>query len=256
MNDLKMFKSEESVSDIQTISSREVAEMMEKQHKEIMWMIEGKERRGIVGIKPTIDQSAELHFANYFIESTYNDRGRQLKCYECTKMGCEILANKLTGKKGILFTAKYVSKFNEMEKYIKEQEPKMPTTYKEALQHLLLQVEENERLQLENKEHQKTIGEMSPKAKYFDDLVDKDLLLNFRDTAKELEIKQKDFIEFLINNKYIFRDNGGNLKPYSTSISKGFFKIREFVVNNHAGTQTLITPKGREYFNKKIKNIS
>lgn len=256
MNDLKMFKSEESVSDIQTISSREVAEMMEKQHKEIMWMIEGNERRGIVGIKPTIDQSAELHFANYFIESTYNDRGRQLKCYECTKMGCEILANKLTGKKGILFTAKYVSKFNEMEKYIKEQEPKMPTTYKEALQHLLLQVEENERLQLENKEHQKTIGEMSPKAKYFDDLVDKDLLLNFRDTAKELEIKQKDFIEFLINNKYIFRDNGGNLKPYSTSISKGFFKIREFVVNNHAGTQTLITPKGREYFNKKIKNIS
>ena len=256
MNDLKMFKSEEPVGDIQTISSREVAEMMEKQHKEIMWMIEGNERRGIVGIKPTIDQSAELHFANYFIESTYNDRGRQLKCYECTKMGCEILANKLTGKKGILFTAKYVSKFNEMEKYIKEQEPKMPTTYKEALQHLLLQVEENERLQLENKEHQKTIGEMSPKAKYFDDLVDKDLLLNFRDTAKELDIKQKDFIEFLINNKYIFRDNGGNLKPYSTSISKGFFKIREFVVNNHAGTQTLITPKGREYFNKKIKNIS
>lgn len=256
MNDLKMFKSEESVSDIQTISSREVAEMMEKQHKEIMWMIEGNERRGIVGIKPTIDQSAELHFANYFIESTYNDRGRQLKCYECTKMGCEILANKLTGKKGILFTAKYVGKFNEMEKYIKEQEPKMPITYKEALQHLLLQVEENERLQLENKEHQKTIGEMSPKAKYFDDLVDKDLLLNFRDTAKELEIKQKDFIEFLINNKYIFRDNGGNLKPYSTSISKGFFKIREFVVNNHAGTQTLITPKGREYFNKKIKDIS
>ena len=256
MNDLKMFKGEETVNDIQVISSREVAEMIGKQHKEIMWMIEGNERRGIVGIKPTIDQSAELHFADYFIESTYNDRGRQLKCYECTKMGCEILANKLTGEKGILFTAKYVSKFNEMEKYIKEQEPKMPTTYKEALQHLLLQVEENERLQLENKEHQKTIGEMSPKAKYFDDLVDKDLLLNFRDTAKELEIKQKDFIEFLINNKYIFRDNGGNLKPYSTSISKGFFKIREFVVNNHAGTQTLITPKGREYFNKKIKNIS
>lgn len=256
MNDLKMFKSEESVNDVQTISSREVAEMMEREHKEIMWMIEGNERRGIVGIKPTIDQSAELHFANYFIESTYNDRGRQLKCYKCTKMGCEILANKLTGKKGILFTAKYVSKFNEMEKYIKEQEPKVPTTYKEALKHLLLQVEENERLQLENEEHQKTIGEMSPKAKYFDDLVDKDLLLNFRDTAKELDIKQKDFIDFLISNKYIFRDNGGNLKPYSTSMSKGLFKIKEFIINNHAGTQTLITPKGREYFNKKIKNIS
>lgn len=262
MNDLKMFKGEESVNDIQAISSREVADMMGKQHWEVLRMLEGYEpskgskSRKVVGIIPTLNDH-NVGVVNYFIESTYVDaKGETRKCYECTKMGCEILGNKLTGEKGILFTAKYVSKFNEMEKYIKEQEPKTPTTYKEALQHLLLQVEENERLQLENKEHQKTIGEMSPKAKYFDDLVDKDLLLNFRDTAKELEIKQKDFIEFLINNKYIFRDNGGNLKPYSTSISKGFFKIREFVVNNHAGTQTLITPKGREYFNKKIKNIS
>lgn len=86
MNDLKMFKGEESVNDIQTISSREVAEMMEKQHKEIMWMIEGNERRGIVGIKPTIDQSAELRFANYFIESSYKDTsGKSNKYYECTK---------------------------------------------------------------------------------------------------------------------------------------------------------------------------
>lgn len=105
----------------QTINSREVAEMMGKEHKEIMWMIEGNEKRGIVGIKPIIDQSVELHFANYFIESTYDDRGRQLKCYECTKMGCEMLANKLTGKKGILFTAKYVKRFNEMEQCIKAQ---------------------------------------------------------------------------------------------------------------------------------------
>lgn len=115
----------------------------------------------------------------------------------------------------------------------------------------MIQVEENERLQLENKEQLKTIGEMSPKAKYFDDLVDRDLLLNFRDTAKELNIKQRDFIEFLINSKYIYRDSGGNLRPYSTSMSKGLFKIKEFIINNHAGTQTLITPKGREYFNKK-----
>lgn len=257
MNDLKMFKSEESVGDIQAIPSYEVAEMMGKKHRDVLRMLEGCENPKIIGIIPTLEIGVELPLSDYFIKHTYKDSmNREKECYECTKMGCEILANKLTGEKGILFTAKYVSKFNEMEKYIKEQEPKMPTTYKEALQHLLLQVEENERLQLENKEHQKTIGEMSPKAKYFDDLVDKDLLLNFRDTAKELEIKQKDFIEFLINNKYIFRDNGGNLKPYSTSISKGFFKIREFVVNNHAGTQTLITPKGREYFNKKIKDIS
>lgn len=121
----------------QTIPSYEVAKMMGKQHKEIIWMIAGNEKRGIVGIKPIIDQSVELHFANYFIESTYNDRGRQLKCYECTKMGCEMLANKMTGKKGILFTAKYVKRFNEMEKQLQQllleqlqQEVKVLTNYK------------------------------------------------------------------------------------------------------------------------------
>lgn len=112
MNELT-FKTREG--EIQTISSREVAKMMEREHKEIMWMIDGNEKRGIVGIKPIIEQSAELHFTNYFIESTYNDRGRKLRCYECTKMGCELLASKMTGEKGILFTAKYVKRFNEME---------------------------------------------------------------------------------------------------------------------------------------------
>ena len=251
MNDLKMFKSEESVNDMRAISSREVAGMMEVQHKNLISKIEKHTK--------ILEKVTELNFklSDLWQLSSYKDStGRTLKEYLVTKKGCEFLAHKTTGEKGDIFTIRYMNKFEEMEKYIKKQEPKVPTTYKEALKHLLLQVEENERLQLENEEHQKTIGEMSPKAKYFDDLVDKDLLLNFRDTAKELEIKQKDFIEFLINNKYIFRDNGGNLKPYSTSISKGFFKIREFVVNNHAGTQTLITPKGREYFNKKIKNIS
>lgn len=107
--------------EVQTISSKEVATMMGREHKEIMWMIDGNEKRGVVGIKPIIEQSVELHFANYFIESTYNDRGRKLRCYECTKMGCDMLANKMTGEKGILFTAKYVKRFNEMEKLLLEQ---------------------------------------------------------------------------------------------------------------------------------------
>lgn len=151
----KIVSCEESVGDVQTISSREVSEMIGKEHWEVLRMLEGYEppkgskSRKVVGILPTLNDH-NIVVADYFIESTYVDKkGETRKCYECTKMGCEMLANKLTGEKGILFTAKYVSKFNEMEQYIKEQEPKMPTTYKEALKHLLLQVEENERLQLE-----------------------------------------------------------------------------------------------------------
>ena len=90
---------------------------------------------------------------DYFIESNYKDaKGEERKCYLCTKMGCELLGNKLQGEKGILFTAKYVKRFNEMEDKLKEQENqfKLPQTYKEALLQLVEQVEANEQLQLQN----------------------------------------------------------------------------------------------------------
>ena len=104
---------------IQTIESIEVAKMMDKEHKEIMWMIDGNKKRGIVGIKPTIELSADLHLSDYFIENTYKDSmNRNKKCYSVTKMGCELLANKLTGEKGILFSARYVKRFNEMQNVI------------------------------------------------------------------------------------------------------------------------------------------
>ena len=97
---------------VQTISSREVAKMMEKEHWEVLRMIEGN--KDVVGIIPVlIDHSFVVN--EYFIESEYKaSNGKSNKCYECTKMGCEMLANKLTGEKGILFTARYVNKFNKM----------------------------------------------------------------------------------------------------------------------------------------------
>ena len=113
-------------TNMETIPSYEVAEMMEKEHRDVIAMIEGNEKRGIVGIKPVLEQTAELHIADYFIESEYNDRGRTLKCYECTKMGCELLATRLNGTKGILFASKYVSKFNQMELALMEHQLPVP----------------------------------------------------------------------------------------------------------------------------------
>ena len=104
---------------VKTIPSYEVAEMMGKRHSDVLRMLEGSEKPKVVGIIPTILTNVELRLLDYFIESTYVDKkGETRKCYECTKMGCEMLANKMTGEKGILFTAKYVAKFNAMEKAI------------------------------------------------------------------------------------------------------------------------------------------
>ena len=90
---------------------------------------------------------------------------------------------------------------------------------------------------------------MKLKADYFDELVDRNLLTNFRETAKQLEIKEKEFIRFLMEKKYLYRDKRGKLMPYAEKNS-GLFEIKECFneKTQWSGTQTLITPKGRETF--------
>lgn len=90
---------------------------------------------------------------------------------------------------------------------------------------------------------------MQPKADYFDELVDRNLLTNFRETAKQLGIKQTDFINFLLDKKYVYRDKRGKLMPYADK-NNGLFEIKETYneKTQWSGTQTLITPKGRETF--------
>ena len=94
------------------------------------------------------------------------------------------------------------------------------------------------------------VSEMKPKADYFDDLVDRNLLTSFRDTAKEFQIKESVFIKWLIDNNYIYRDSKKKIRSYATSMNKGLFELKEFSsrYSNHADAQTLITPKGRETF--------
>lgn len=90
---------------------------------------------------------------------------------------------------------------------------------------------------------------MAPKADYFDELVDRNLLTNFRDTAKQLGIEPKKFVTLLLEKKYIFRDQKGKLMPYQDK-NKGLFEVKECFnqKTKWAGVQTMVTPKGRETF--------
>ena len=96
------------------------------------------------------------------------------------------------------------------------------------------------------------IAAMKPKADYFDALVDRNLLTNFRDTAKELEVKERYFIEWLLDNKFVYRDQKGKLKPYAQYVPE-LFKLKEFARNGKADVQTLITPRGKETFRLLLK---
>lgn len=90
---------------------------------------------------------------------------------------------------------------------------------------------------------------MQPKADYFDELVDRNLLTSFRETAKQMEIKEKVLIQFLLEKKYIYRDKKGKLMPYAEK-NNGLFEVKECFneKTQWSGTQTLVTPKGRETF--------
>lgn len=90
---------------------------------------------------------------------------------------------------------------------------------------------------------------MKPKADYFDELVERNTLTSFRETAKELGVPPKKFVRFLLDRKYIYRDKKGKLMPYEDK-NNGLFETKECFNDKTqwSGTQTLITPKGRETF--------
>ena len=88
---------------------------------------------------------------------------------------------------------------------------------------------------------------MKPKADYFDRLVDRNTLTNFRETAKQFGVAPKKFVAFLIENNFVYRDKRGRLLP-AEGKNDGLFEVKECIndKNKWSGTQTLITPKGRE----------
>lgn len=114
MNDLQVIQN----NGVEVVDSRAVAEMIGKNHKELL--------RDIRNYAEIIENSIERNFAlnDFFIESSYKDSiGRTLPCYLITKKGCDMVANKMTGEKGVLFTAAYVTAFEKMHEALKPQQP-------------------------------------------------------------------------------------------------------------------------------------
>ena len=160
---------------ISVIDSREVSQMIGKRHDNLI--------RDIKKYIEVILTNSKLRALDFFVEDSYEDsKGEMRTCYLLTKKGCEMVANKMTGEKGILFTAEYVQAFNKMEEII---QPKLPTTYKEALLQLVAAEEEKERLQLANKQQEQIIGELKPKADYTDVILKSNSLVTITQIAKD-----------------------------------------------------------------------
>lgn len=203
------------------LTSLDIAETTGKQHAHVMRDIR-------VLIEQGVDQS------NFGLVEYTDKKGEKRPYYRLTPKGCLILASGYDA----LLREKII---NRLEVYEKGRRPSYqeedPIARAEAW---IAEQKEKQALMLENKR-------MQPKADYFDNIVDRNLLTNFRDTAKQIGLKQNDFIKRLIRDKYIYRDKKNMIKPYSKFVGE-LFEIKDWGGDSKAGSQTLITPKGKETF--------
>ncbi|WP_313527844.1 BRO family protein [Anaerotignum sp.] len=104
-----------------------------------------------------------------------------------------------------------------------------------------------------NKELEQKLTELVPKGVYYDRLIETEMLTNFRITAHELGIKPMAFTQFLIDNKYVYRDKNQKVLPYQPYVHHGVFVIKDFLKNGYHGKQTLITVYGKLYLLEELQ---
>lgn len=212
-------------NDRPTVSARELHEFLEVSTEYRHWFprmceygfIEGQDFRSFltesIGGRPAQDAQLTIDMAKEICMLQRNEKGKQARQY-----------------------------FIQLEKDWNSPEKVMARALRIADEKIKLLSAQNSELTVQN-----TI--MQPKAEYFDELVDRNLNTGIRETAKELGVKEKDFVRFLLDKKYLYRDKKGKLQPYA-QFTDDLFVLKECFneKTSWSGTQLLITPKGRETF--------
>lgn len=237
------------------IDSREVAEMVGKQHNELL-----------KDIRRYAEQLGEgkIPQSDFFTESTYvNSQNKKMPCYQVTKKGCEFIAHKLTGVKGTEFTAKYINRFHEMEDAIKAHIPTGNELIALAVveaQKLLAQKEE-EIKQLEDSVQQmdKVITELTPKADYADRILSSNDCMTVTQIAQDYGLYAVSFNRIL-SRAGIQRKVGEQWILYAEYQGRGYVQNKTYdyeKANGTTGTKlsTVWTQKGRMFLYNRLKQI-
>lgn len=232
----------------QKLDSREVAEMVGKEHKNIIRDIRGY-----------LEEFSQLNFepSDFFRESTYKRRGKEYPCYLITKEGCEFIAHKLTGVKGTEFTAKYIKRFHEMENIIKEHVPQG----KELLALAVLEAQKT------IEEQTAQIEEMKPHAVLGQAITTANASILVGDLAKILRqngvnIGAQRLFGWMRENGYLIKRKGTDWNlPTQRSMDMGLFEIKESVHIDGNGCNKInrtpkVTGKGQQYFVNKFLNAA
>lgn len=230
------------------LDSREVAKMVGMRHADLM--------RNISHYVDVISTNAKLRSLDFFIERDYIDKkGESRKRYDITKKGCEMVANKLTGEKGILFTAEYVERFNQMEEA--DRQPK-ELTGRELMAKALLEAQAvlAEKDTTIAKQTQ-LIGELKPKADYTDRILQSKSLVTITQIAKDYGMSGAAMNEKLHELGVIYK-LGGQWLLYSKYQAKGYTHSETVDITHRDGRgdvrmNTKWTQKGRLFLYEFLK---
>ncbi|PHF25545.1 Rha family transcriptional regulator [Bacillus toyonensis] len=217
--------------EVNYIDSLEVAEMVGKQHKHLL--------RDIDKYLEVFLTNPNMDSLKYFVTAKYLDlKGESRRKYLLTRKGCELVANKVTGEKGILFTVAYIDRFHEMEKVV--QQPALPTTYKEALLQLVEQVEATEKLQAQ-------LDEQAPAIAYHEKVLDIQGFTTIESTAKQLGLRSAQQLNNLLRQlKVIYYTKKGSwvhAAKYSYLKDEGYIGYKPL---EKGKLQMLVSQKGTQ----------
>lgn len=221
------------------VSSRVVAEELGRRHSHVIRDLE----------KILLDPNV----GSVIFESKYKDvTGRTLKEYLLTKDGFILYMFNIQGHND--FKMAYINKFNEMEKALQN---RLPGTYKEALLQLVEQVEENEKLHLENTMQKQQIGELKPKANYVDTILKSKSLVTIGQIAKDYGMSAQEMNKLLQRFKIQYKQSGQWLL-YSNHHAKGYTHSETTEITHKDGSvsvrmHTKWTQKGRLFLYEFLK---
>ena len=225
------------------VSSRVVAEEVNKRHADVINQIE------------RLLENENVR--SLIVPNQYKVEGqkRSYKEYLLTKDGFTLYMFNIQGHQD--FKMDYINKFNEMEKQIESQTPKLPGTYKEALLELVAKEEENEKLQLKNTVQQQQIGEMKPKADYYDQILKSKKLITISQIAKDYGMSSQAMNKLLHDLKVQYKQSNQWLL-YAKYQSKGYTSSEPHEYKKKDGTvefnlHTKWTQKGRIFLYHLLK---
>lgn len=234
MTELQVF----NFNQVDVVDSREVAKLVDVRHADLLEKIGGYIRHLTNGKFRSLD---------FFIPGTYQDsKGESRPCYLLSKKGCDMVANKMTGKKGVLFTAAYVTAFEKMRE---KMEYALPKDYPSALRALADAEEKRLALAAENEVQRQAIADFQPIKQYVDTILSSTRTLTTTQIAADYDMSARK-LNKILHEEGIQRYVNGQWILYKQYMGHGYTRSKTINITRSDGQPDAVlstewTQKGR-----------